>query len=394
MLKVLVPTPITGLNFVSSVIAEPSGDDAANPWSVSLAYAQGQKVHVISAHRNYECLDSHQGDTTSSATVTLTIASPCVLTWTAHGKLANTAVTLTTNGALPTGLLPGVTYYVTSPSTNSFNLSAVPGGPAIVTTGTQTGTHTASTISTSPVDNTDLWLDLGPTNKWAMFDTYINTSTKLTTSVGTPELKAIVQPGVCNGVALLDIIGASSVSVIMKNGALTVFSQTQELDNTFISDWYMYYFEPFDVKTDVLFGPMPPYPNATIEVTVTPTSVGTEVQLGAAMFGNTVELGQLQYGATAGIIDYSKKETDEFGITTLVQRGYAKRATYTLNVDNSQIRRVFSTLAALRATPAVWIGVDDYSYTPLTVFGKYNDFGINVSYPTFSSCSLEIEGLL
>jgi hypothetical protein len=227
-----------------------------------------------------------------------------------------------------------------------------------------------------------------------MFDTYINTSTKLTTSIGTPELKATVQPGVCNGVALLDIIGAGSVAVIMKNGALTVFSQTQELDNTFISDWYMYYFEPFDVKSDVLFGPMPPYPNATVEVIVTPTTVGTEVQLGAAMFGNTVELGQLQYGASAGIIDYSKKETDEFGITTLVQRGYAKRATYTLNVDNSQIRRVFSTLAALRATPAVWIGVDGYTYTPLTVFGKYNDFGINVSYPTFSSCSLEIEGLL
>ena len=394
MLKVLVPTPITGLNFVSSVVTEPSGDDATTAWTVSPAWAIGQKVHVLATHRNYEALISHQGTTTSTATVTLTIAAPCVVTWNSHGKLANTAVVFTSNGSLPSGILAGVTYYVTAPTTNTFNISAVPGGPSITTTGTQTGVHTANTISTSPETNSDIWLDLGPTNKWAMFDTFISTSTTLTTSVGVPELKAIVSPGVCNGVALLDIVGAASVSVIQKNGALTVFSQTQALDNTFISDWYMYYFEPFDVKSDVLFGPLPPYPSSTIEVIVTPTSVGGVVKLGAAMYGNVVELGQLQYGATAGIIDYSKKETDEFGLTTLVQRGYAKRATYTLNVDNTQIRRVFSTLAALRATPAVWIGVDDYSYTPLTVFGKYNDFGINVSYPTFSSCSLEIEGLL
>ena len=144
----------------------------------------------------------------------------------------------------------------------------------------------------------------------------------------------------------------------------------------------------------LMFGPLPPYPSAQITVTITPTSIGGVVSCGAVMFGNTVEIGEVEYGATAGITDYSRKETDEFGITTLVERGYSKRATYSMLVENSQLRRVFSTLAALRATPAVWIASDDYKFSPLTVFGPPKTWGINVRYHTHSSVSLEIEGLI
>lgn len=398
-LKVLKPTEITDARFVSSVIAEPSGTDPTAAWSLASPYAAGQKVYMASSHRMYECLAAHQGVATSTATVTLTIAAPCVVTWTGHGKLANAPVVITTNGALPTGITSGTTYYVTAPAANTFNLSSVPGGPAITTTGTQTGTHTATTTSTSPTEASrtganELWLDLGPTNRWAMFDTVISTGTRLTTSVGTPALTAVVAPGICNGVAVLDVSGAASVTVTMTNAGVTVYTRTQTLDNTFVSDWYQYFFEPYDVLSDILFGPLPPYPSAQITVTITPTSIGGVVSCGAVMFGNTVEIGEVEYGATAGITDYSRKETDEFGITTLVERGYSKRATYSMLVENSQLRRVFSTLAALRATPAVWIASDDYKFSPLTVFGPPKTWGINVRYHTHSSVSLEIEGLI
>jgi len=78
------------------------------------------------------------------AAVTITIASPGVVTWTAHGLPANTPIQFTTNGALPTGLIAGTVYYVKSPATNTFNVSATPGGAAINTTGTQSGVHTAT----------------------------------------------------------------------------------------------------------------------------------------------------------------------------------------------------------------------------------------------------------
>lgn len=78
-----------------------------------------------------------------SATVTMTIASPCVVSWTAHGMPDGHGVRFG-GGTLPTGIIAGNTYYVKSGSTDSFNISATPGGAAINTSGSQSGTHTGT----------------------------------------------------------------------------------------------------------------------------------------------------------------------------------------------------------------------------------------------------------
>lgn len=103
------------------------------------------------AHPVLAGLDSNDTSTEAAAaepdktaTVTMTIASPAVVTWTGHTLQAGDRVILTTSGALPTGLTAGTTYYVVNPATNTFQLAATPGGSAITTTGTQSGTHTAT----------------------------------------------------------------------------------------------------------------------------------------------------------------------------------------------------------------------------------------------------------
>jgi hypothetical protein len=73
---------------------------------------------------------------------TITNANPGVVTGVA--LTAGTAITLTTTGQLPTGLNAGVIYYVVNPVSNTFNLATTPGGTAINTTGTQSGTHRVS----------------------------------------------------------------------------------------------------------------------------------------------------------------------------------------------------------------------------------------------------------
>jgi hypothetical protein len=78
-----------------------------------------------------------------NVTVTMTIAAPCVVTCTL-GLADKTPFTFSTTGALPTGLLPGVTYYVKYINTTSFNVSATSGGAAITTTGSQSGVQSIS----------------------------------------------------------------------------------------------------------------------------------------------------------------------------------------------------------------------------------------------------------
>jgi hypothetical protein len=76
------------------------------------------------------------------AAVTITVATPAVVTYNAHGFVADTPILLSTTGALPTGLSTRTTYYVRNPTTNTFELSATAGGASIATTGAGSGTHT------------------------------------------------------------------------------------------------------------------------------------------------------------------------------------------------------------------------------------------------------------
>jgi hypothetical protein len=85
--------------------------------------------------------------------VSLSIATPCVMTTTI--TLANaTPITLTTTGALPTGLLPGVTYYARYVTATTYNLSLTPTGALIDTSGSQSGAQFISSrgmlVSTLP----------------------------------------------------------------------------------------------------------------------------------------------------------------------------------------------------------------------------------------------------
>jgi hypothetical protein len=73
---------------------------------------------------------------------TVTIATPGIVTSTVSLPI-NTAITLTTTGALPTGLLVGTIYYVLTTGT-TFSVSATVGGAAINTSGSQSGVHSIS----------------------------------------------------------------------------------------------------------------------------------------------------------------------------------------------------------------------------------------------------------
>jgi len=78
-----------------------------------------------------------------AATITLTIATPCVVSTTIN-LLDLTPIVLETSGALPTGLLVGTIYYTRFVSATTFNLSLTPAGALIITSGSQSGTHKIS----------------------------------------------------------------------------------------------------------------------------------------------------------------------------------------------------------------------------------------------------------
>ena len=119
----------------------------------------------------------------------------------------------------------------------------------------------------------------------------------------------------------------------------------------------------------------------------------TSPEIGSFVVGNFVEIGEVDYGVTAGIDDYSIVKTDEFGISTLNERTYVKRVTYPVTVENAYINRAFSTLADVRAKPTVFIGSDDYRLSPLTVFGRVSNFEMSLQFSSYAIFNVEIQGL-
>jgi len=110
----------------------------------------------------------------NTATITVTIATPAVVSWTGHGLPEGAPVVFTTTGALPTGITAGTTYFVgRSPGANSFNISTsvanAAAGTFVATSGTQSGTHTGTnntTIRGTGAGTTELQLSNGVwTNK-------------------------------------------------------------------------------------------------------------------------------------------------------------------------------------------------------------------------------------
>lgn len=230
------------------------------------------------------------------------------------------------------------------------------------------------------------WAETGPTNRWSMFDTEISTVTSAPLS-----LSVTIAPGLVNSLALLEIDGAH-VKVVVRDGSggPIVYEYEQSLDGSTVYDWLQYFYEPFIAVHEVVLTNLPLYGNAHITVTI--TSAGT-VNVGTLAAGMSTYLGDVEHGASAGIIDYSRKDTSDIGVTKFVRRKFSKRMSVRMMVDNYALNNLQRTIADLRATPCVWVGVDSTGYAPLTIFGFYRDFSIDVAYPTKSYCNLEIEGL-
>lgn len=78
-------------------------------------------------------------------TVTMTLASPAVVTCSTYNFSVDDVVYFSTTGALPTGVTASTAYYVTSISGNTFQFSATRAGTAVNSSGSQSGTHSVIT---------------------------------------------------------------------------------------------------------------------------------------------------------------------------------------------------------------------------------------------------------
>lgn len=252
-----------------------------------------------------------------------------------------------------------------------------------------------SGVNTTPPENdtSGRWLEVGPTNRWAVFDASMSTATSNSNTI-----TYIIKPGRVNGLAILGM-NATFVEVAMTANGETVYSGSADLlSGNIVGDWYQYFYEPIYqrdalVITELIDSALlnlPAYGDGLISITIEyPTNTPSAA---AIVTGLVADFGLTQYDTSVGIIDYSKVETDSFGKTNVVKRGFSKRATFDLVIRNDAVDNVAKILSLYRATPIVWVGTDNI-HNSLVVYGFYKDWEITFTEPTVSRINLQVEGL-
>lgn len=230
------------------------------------------------------------------------------------------------------------------------------------------------------------WLDLGPTNRWAMFDDVVGTTTTGAAGIDV----SIAVSGRVDGLALFNL-DATSVQVTMTTSAGTVYNETFDLlSDTFITDWFAYFSEEVTYSTELVLTELPLYGDPVVRVQIANTLDVSSCGLFKLGFGR--DIGAPLYGASSGIADFSRKETDEFGNTRLIERSYAKRSRFEIVTDSNQVDAIYDLLASFRATPVVWVGAEDFRMT--WGFGWPKSWDASLVFVNKSKISLEMEGLI
>lgn len=253
------------------------------------------------------------------------------------------------------------------------------------------------TTAATPEDNltgvTPKWLEIGPTNRWGMFDRKVGTETTQATS-----MTYLLKPGRANSLGLLGV-DADSVEVSLISNGETVYVASVDLNSgNSVGDWYQYFYEPiYQVDAvaitnllDAALMDIPAYGDGVLCVRFLATT--GNVTCGVMAVGLYAELGLTQYEPTIGIIDYSRKSVDAFGNYDITERTYSKRMSATLEVDAADVDNTARLLTQYRATPVVWVGADNL-YSSLIIYGFCKDWEETIKGPSHSICSIQIEGL-
>lgn len=232
------------------------------------------------------------------------------------------------------------------------------------------------------------WLDIGPTNKWAMFDTLRNSATTLTS-----PLTVSVSPATrVNAIALMGVV-ADSATITMTVSGLTKYSYTTSLTNRRTLNWTDYFFGVFGNRPSLVLFDLPPYVGAVVTVTLT-ASAGT-VQCGALVLGKAVYMGGVEYSPTSDALNFSTVERDKFGNASLVQRRTVPKTNQTLWCTKASVNSLRDLRTALNATPAVWSGLDDKNsdgyFEAMLILGIYKEFSISLDHPQNAKVTLQLE---
>lgn len=354
---VIPPIQITPDMVISTTATEPH-DPAA--FSMVAIYSRGQLVKVTADYAIYESLGVlNLGNTPST--------SP--LWW---RKIGPTETLYNSGTVYPLG----ATVYSSTAHRCYESLQAA---------------NTGNPLPVLPETETDFWIDIGPTNAYAMFDLERNTQT-----VVDGTLTVVVTPG--QRINSLCALGMAADNLVESGssayGGGVVHSNTRDLVTREVLDGYDYSFAGFDTVPSFVTTDIPAFSDISMTLTLTRNAGGGNVKCGSFVVGSFVELGTTVASAVDDAVSFSTVTRDIYGTATLVKRRAIPKNDYEVRIPKYLVRRARAIREYLNATPAVWLGItddEDGIFESLLILGIAQQFSFRHDLPDYSIISLRLE---
>lgn len=243
----------------------------------------------------------------------------------------------------------------------------------------------AANLGKTPSSQPLWWLDSGPINSLAMFDTSVSTAT-----TRTGGLSWTLAVGRFTAIGLMGLVG-NSVTITVVDGAVTLFTETRTL-RTSKGTYYSFCFEtPYQVS-DASFTGLLSSPTCQVTVSIA-GSAGQLVACGLCVIGKQFFIGHAQYGFNVPIEDRGRFYLDGLGNPVNLERGYSKGVSGSIVAKRADFNRLTSFFAQYIGTPLLWIaspGQNDL--VGANVFGRYVRAVPVISDFSHITLALEIAG--
>lgn len=229
------------------------------------------------------------------------------------------------------------------------------------------------------------WVDVGPTNRWAMFDGVNNTQ-----SSGADISVDIVPGRIVNTVAGVNVTGAETVTITVTSASLAVpwTYDVPMVDNSMIADYYDWFFSDLILRTEFVVNNLPSYSDAEINV----LADGANVGIGSLLIGREQYIGVSDYGGNLSSLNFGSVTEDSFGNVRFTPGNKAKLTEIPVTIDTIRIGYTYNLLNSLLDVPTVFYAtgtIDD----PTLTFGYIRQHRLNFKSPSKSDMTLQIRGL-
>lgn len=245
------------------------------------------------------------------------------------------------------------------------------------------------TYSVLPSADKINWEDNGPSNRMAMFDTYRNTKTKSTT----PIIVTVALTKRVDTVMFSGLVATSAKVELIVSGTVIFTSEINlQVRNTKTASDYC--FGGFTSKESAVVQGV--YLNSGASLRFTISNANGAVACGAVLYNRATYIGDIEFGAQAGSLNYSKIIRSEIdGKVILIPRKAYKKTKQSLIVEAKHVNKILALKAELDAVPAGWVGLPSHGgsdyFEMLNIVGIWRDFEPTAAHFGHARISLDLE---